>query len=39
MPFDTSLFAEQEKLNEQRRFKRLAASARQMGYRLAPVAA
>jgi transposase len=37
--FDLSLFAEQEKLNEQRRLKRLAASARHMGYQLIPVAA
>src|SRR6201987_807343 len=39
VPFDLSLFAEQEKLNDQRRFKHLAASARQMGYQLTPVAA
>ena len=39
LPFDLSLFAEQEKLNEQRRLKRLATSARQMGYQLTPVAA
>ena len=37
--FDLRLFAEQEKLNEQRRLKRLAASARHMGYQLIPVAA
>jgi transposase len=39
LPFDLSLFAEQEKLNEQRRLKRLAASARHMGYQLTPVVA
>jgi transposase len=39
LPFDLSLFAEQEKLNEQRRLKRLAASARQMGFQLTPLAA
>jgi transposase len=39
VPFDLSLFAEQQKLNEQRRLKRLAASARHMGYQLTPVAA
>jgi hypothetical protein len=39
VPFDLGLFAEQQKLNEQRRLKRLAASARQMGYQLTPVAA
>ncbi len=39
VPFDLSLFAEQEKLNHQRRLKRLAASARHMGYQLTPVAA
>ena len=36
VPFDLSLFAQQEKLNEQRRLKHLAASARQMGYQLTP---
>ena len=39
VPFDLSFFAHQQKLNEQRRLKRLAASARQMGYQLTPVAA
>ena len=39
VPFDLSFFAEQEKLNNQRRLKRLAASARQMGYQLAPLLA
>jgi hypothetical protein len=39
VPFELSLFAEQEKLNEQRRLKRLATSARQMGYQLTPLAA
>jgi transposase len=39
VPFDLSLFAEQEKLNHQRQLKRLAASARQMGYQLTPAAA
>jgi hypothetical protein len=38
-PFDPSVFAYQEKLNEQRRLKALKASARQMGYQLAPIAA
>jgi Transposase IS116/IS110/IS902 family len=37
--FDPSVFAHQEKLNEQRRLKRLKASALQMGYQLAPIAA
>jgi transposase len=36
--FDPSIFAYEEKLNEQRRLKRLKASARQMGYQLAPIA-
>ena len=39
VPFDLNLFAEQQRLNDQRRLKRLAASARQMGYQLTPVAA
>jgi transposase len=39
VPFDLSLFAQQEKLNEQRRLKHLAASARHMGYQLTPVVA
>ena len=39
LPFDLSLFAEQEKLNDQRRLKRLAASARHLGYQLTPLAA
>jgi transposase len=39
VPFDLSLFSEQEKLNDQRRIKRLAASARHMGYQLTPLAA
>ena len=39
VPFDLSVLAYQEKLNEQRRLKRLAASARQMGYQLTPLAA
>jgi transposase len=38
-PFDPSVFAYEEKLNEQRRLKHLKASARQMGYQLAPIAA
>jgi hypothetical protein len=38
-PFDLSLFAEQQKLNDQRRLKRLAASARHLGYQLTPLAA
>jgi transposase len=38
VPFDLSLLAEQEKLNDQRRLKRMVASARQMGYQLTPVA-
>jgi transposase len=37
--FDPSVFAHQEKLNAQRRLKRLKASALQMGYQLAPIAA
>jgi transposase len=39
VPFDLSLFAYHERANEQRRLKRLAASARQMGYQLTPIAA
>jgi hypothetical protein len=39
VPFDLSIFALQEQANQQRRLKRLAASARQMGYQLTPVAA
>ena len=39
VPFDLSLFAQQEKLNARHRFKRLTASARQMGYQLTPLAA
>ena len=39
LPFDLSVFAYHEKLNEQRRLKRLQASARQMGYQLTPIAA
>jgi transposase len=38
VPFDLSVFAYHQKLNEQRRLKRLAASARQMGYQLTPLA-
>jgi transposase len=38
VPFDLSVFLYHEKLNEQRRLKRLAASARQMGYQLTPIA-
>jgi hypothetical protein len=34
-----SVFAYEEKLSQQRQLKRLKASARQMGYQLAPVAA
>jgi transposase len=39
VPFDLSVFAYHEKINEQRRLKRLASSARQMGYQLTPIAA
>jgi transposase len=39
VPFDLSLFAQQQKLNDQRRLKRLAASARHLGYQLTPLAA
>src|SRR4029077_6717179 len=39
VPFDLSIFALQEQANEQRRLNRLAASARQMGYQLTPIAA
>ena len=38
VPFDLSLFAEQEKLNQQRQIKRLTAFARNMGYQLTPLA-
>jgi hypothetical protein len=37
--FDLTVFAYHEKVNEQRRLKRLAATARQMGYQLTPLAA
>jgi hypothetical protein len=39
LPFDSRVFAYHEKAHEQRRLKRLAASARQMGYQLTPIAA
>ena len=39
VPFDLSLFAYEQKLNEQRRLKRLQSSARQMDYQLTPIAA
>jgi transposase len=39
LPFDLSVFAYQEKLNERRRLKRLKTSAHQMGYQLTPMAA
>src|SRR6201984_1948220 len=39
VPFDRSLFSEQEKLNDQRRLKGLAASARHMGHQLTPLTA
>jgi transposase len=39
LPFDLSIFAYHEKINEQRRLKRLTASARQMGYQLTPISA
>ena len=39
VPFDMSLFSEQKTLNDQRRLKRLAASARHLGYQLTPLAA
>ena len=39
LPFDPNVFAYHEKLNEQRRFKHLAANARRMGYQLTPLAA
>ena len=38
-PFDLSLFALHEMANHQRRLKQLAASARQMGFQLTPIAA
>jgi transposase len=38
LPFDPRVFAYHEKAHEQRRFKRLAASARHMGYQLTPIA-
>jgi transposase len=37
--FDLSVFAHHEKANQQRRLKRLAATARQMGYQLTPLSA
>jgi transposase len=39
VPFDLSVLAHHEKINQQRRLKRLATSARQMGYQLTPIAA
>lgn len=39
VPFDLSIFAFQEQLNAQRRFKRLLAAARQMGYQLTAIPA
>jgi transposase len=39
LPFDLSVLAYHESLNEQRRLKRLAVSARQMGYQLTPLTA
>jgi len=39
LPFDPSVFAYHEKAHQQRRLKRLATSARQMGYHLTPLAA
>jgi transposase len=39
LPFDPILFAAHEKTHQQRRLKRLASSARQMGYQLIPLAA
>jgi len=39
LPFDSRVFAYHEKAHQQRRLKRLAASARQMGYQLTPIAA
>jgi len=39
VPFDLSVFAHQQKLNEHRRLKHLVANARQMGYQLTPIAA
>jgi transposase len=38
LPFDPRVFAYHEEAHQQRRLKRLAASARQMGYQLTPVA-
>ena len=38
LPFDSNVFAYHEKAHQQRRLKHLAASARQMGYQLTPVA-
>jgi hypothetical protein len=38
-PFDLSLFPLHEMANHQRRLKQLAASARQMGFQLTPIAA
>lgn len=37
VPFDTSIFAAQQKANELRRFKRLSSAARQMGFTLTPL--
>jgi transposase len=39
LPFDARLFAYHETAHQQRRLKHLAASARQMGYQLTPLAA
>jgi transposase len=39
IPFDLAVFADHEKLHQQRQLKRLVTSARQMGYQLTPIAA
>ena len=39
VPFDHSVFAYEQKLNDQRRLKRLQTTVRQMGYQLTPIAA
>jgi len=38
VPFDLTIFAAYEKVNQTRRLKRLSSAARQMGYQLTPIA-
>jgi hypothetical protein len=38
VPFDMSIFKHQEQANQARRFKKMASTARQMGFKLVPIA-